>query len=219
MPASWSPAGHPGHLTEAALPGRALPGIYRLDGHLAALLVVERRAFWPLMFADPTQQPLEARAPHAGISQPIAEPVEWSVLSQDHFSDDTLGNARYLTNWRANFDQVLLIDPSPPVSLPRDSPAGSHHALCHSLMTSSPRADVGYETSGERLPCCALWIEDGTIPKYFRNTRLKCDELEKPHENATSVDCFSAVGLQFLTAVLQPCPPNVVADGHAPVTE
>jgi hypothetical protein len=111
--------GHPGHLTEAALPGRALPGIYRLDGHLAALLVVERRSFWPLMFADPTQQPLEARAPHAGISQPIAEPMEWSVLSQDHFSDDTLGNARYLTNWRANFDQVLLIDPSPPVSLPR----------------------------------------------------------------------------------------------------
>ncbi|HTF76202.1 MAG TPA: hypothetical protein VK620_18040 [Bradyrhizobium sp.] len=111
--------GHPGHITEAALPERALPGIYRLDGHLAALLVVERRAFWPLMFADPTQQPLEVRAHYAGISQPTAEPVEWSVLSQDHFSDDTLGNARYLTNWRANFDQVLLIDPSPPVSLPR----------------------------------------------------------------------------------------------------
>ena len=49
--------------------------------------------------------------------KPLAEPVEWSVLSQDHFSDDTLGNARYLTNWRAN--QVPLIDPSPPVSLPR----------------------------------------------------------------------------------------------------
>ena len=37
------------------------------------------------------------------------------------------------------------------------------------------------------LPCWALWIEDGTTPKYFRNTRLKCDELEKPHEKATSV--------------------------------
>jgi len=33
--------------------------------------------------------------------------------------DDTLGNARYLTNWRGNFGEVLLIDPSPPVSLPR----------------------------------------------------------------------------------------------------
>ena len=40
---------------------------------------------------------------------------------------------------------------------------------------------------GYRLLCCALWIDDGAIPKYLRNTRLKCDELEKPHENATSV--------------------------------
>ena len=71
------------------------------------------------MFADPTQQPLEVRVPYAGISQPLVEPVEWAVLGQEHFSDDTLGSARYLTDWRANFDQVLLIDPSPPVSTPR----------------------------------------------------------------------------------------------------
>jgi hypothetical protein len=32
-----------------------------------------------------------------------------------------------------------------------------------------------------------FWIADGTIPKYFRNTRLKCDELEKPQAKATSV--------------------------------
>jgi hypothetical protein len=43
---------------------------------------------------------------------------------------------------------------------------------------------------GYRLLCCALWIDDGAIPKYLRNTRLKCDELEKPHENATSVIVF-----------------------------
>ncbi len=28
------------------------------------------------------------------------------------------------------------------------------------------------------------------MPKYFRNTRLKCEELENPHENATSVIVF-----------------------------
>jgi hypothetical protein len=54
-----------------------------------------------------------------------------------------------------------------------------------------------------------LWIEDGTIPKYFRKTRLKCDIR----------DCFSALGLQLLAAVLQPCLPDVIADGHAPVAE
>ena len=46
--------------------------------------------------------------------------------------------------------------------------------------------------SGEGPPCCALWMADGTNPKYLRNTRLKCDELEKPHENATSVMVFPA---------------------------
>jgi hypothetical protein len=30
-------------------------------------------------------------------------------------------------------------------------------------------------------------MEDGTTPKYLLKTRLKCDELEKPHEKATSV--------------------------------
>jgi hypothetical protein len=32
-----------------------------------------------------------------------------------------------------------------------------------------------------------LWIDEGAIPKYLLNTRLKYEELEKPHENATSV--------------------------------
>src|SRR5713226_8331748 len=51
---------------------------------------------------------------------------------------------------------------------------------------------ASYEASGNGLPCCALWMEDGTIPKYLRKTRLKCDELEKPHENATSVTVLPA---------------------------
>src|SRR5579871_189394 len=31
---------------------------------------------------------------------------------------------------------------------------------------------------------CALLMDEGTTPKYFRKTRLKCDELEKPQEKA-----------------------------------
>jgi hypothetical protein len=30
-------------------------------------------------------------------------------------------------------------------------------------------------------------MADGETPKHFRNTLLKCDELENPQENATSV--------------------------------
>jgi hypothetical protein len=33
-------------------------------------------------------------------------------------------------------------------------------------------------------------MADGETPKHFRNTRLKCEELENPQENATSVIVF-----------------------------
>ena len=68
-------------------------------------------------------------------------------------------------------------------------------------------------------PSCALWIDDGTTPKYFRNTRLKCDELEKPQENATSVMVFPPQRLELLPTMLQPRPPDVVADGRAAFAE
>lgn len=103
--------GHPGHLTDAEPKGRALPGIYRLDGHLAALLSNERKAFWPLLFADPTQQPLTVKPPFDRIAQPLSEPVEWQWLAQEPLPPEALRGARYLAHWRRDFDYVLLIDP------------------------------------------------------------------------------------------------------------
>lgn len=113
--------GHPGHETKGiSSPERALPGMYRLDGHLGALLLIERRAFWPLMFADPAQQPLAVKPPYDRIAQPLGEPVDWPLLQQDQFSGMDLATARYLADWRNNFDDVLLIDPPAPLQPPRD---------------------------------------------------------------------------------------------------
>jgi hypothetical protein len=39
-----------------------------LDGHLGALLLIERRAYWPFMFDDPAQQPMETRPPYRGLA-------------------------------------------------------------------------------------------------------------------------------------------------------
>ncbi len=133
--------GHPGHLTDVEQPVRALPGVYRLDGHLAALLVVERRAFWPLMFADPAQQPLEVRPPYDEIAQPLAEPVDWPELSRDAGSPQALGGARYLRDWRAHFDDVLLIDPPTPMLSPRGLlPAyAGGYAVLYRIQREAPR--------------------------------------------------------------------------------
>ncbi|HEY0852836.1 MAG TPA: hypothetical protein VGD96_23180 [Bradyrhizobium sp.] len=103
--------GHPGYLTSVEPKRRALPGVYRLDGHLAALLLSERKAFWPLLFADPTQQPLIIKPPFDRIAQPGSEPVEWQWLAQEALPPAALRNARYLEHWRQDFDYVLLIDP------------------------------------------------------------------------------------------------------------
>jgi hypothetical protein len=40
----------------------------RLDYHLAGLLVLEHRAFWPFLFADPAQQPLAVLPPYQRLA-------------------------------------------------------------------------------------------------------------------------------------------------------
>ncbi|EGP08052.1 hypothetical protein CSIRO_2650 [Bradyrhizobiaceae bacterium SG-6C] len=120
--------GHPGHEIAGVVPQeRALPGMYRLDGHLGALLLIERRAFWPLMFADPAQQPMTVKPPYDRIAHPLGEPVDWPLLHQDRFSAADLALARYLPDWRGNFDDVLLIDPPTPLQpLPGLSPVAAN---------------------------------------------------------------------------------------------
>ncbi len=93
---------------------RILPGFRYVDSHMAALLVIERRAFWPLMFAHPNQQPITVRPSFARLAQPLAEPAAWRWLQPDTPPADVLPLARYLAGWRSNFDAVLLLDPPVP---------------------------------------------------------------------------------------------------------
>ena len=111
--------GHPSPGSGPAPAERLLPGVYQTDNHIAALVAIERRAFWPLIFADPRQQPLVIRPPYAAIADPQADPVNWAVLGTPGDHAFELANANYLKGWRAAFDYVLLIDaegagPPPP---------------------------------------------------------------------------------------------------------
>ncbi|BAM92437.1 hypothetical protein S58_64640 [Bradyrhizobium oligotrophicum S58] len=94
---------------------RTLPGFRDVDSHLAALLVIERRAFWPLMFAHPSQQPIVIRPAFLRFAASSwTEPAAWRWLQPDTLPDDVLPLARYLANWRSDFDAVLLLDPPAP---------------------------------------------------------------------------------------------------------
>ncbi len=48
---------------------RRLSNTLRMDYHLPALLLIERRAFWPGLFANPAQQPIRLRADYAVLAR------------------------------------------------------------------------------------------------------------------------------------------------------
>lgn len=56
-----------GYWQNGALSRRLSLGL-PLDGHLAALLLIERRAYWPFMFDDPSQQPIETLPPYRALA-------------------------------------------------------------------------------------------------------------------------------------------------------
>ena len=104
--------------SETALPdafspgsGRVLPNLSRLDEHLGALAVIERHAFWPLLFADPGQQPLVVRPPYDRISQPLGNAAPWNDLFADPSTGAQVAHVPYLAGWRRRFDYVLLLGP------------------------------------------------------------------------------------------------------------
>jgi hypothetical protein len=101
--------------------GRVLPLITPLNEHLGAIAVIERRAFWPRLFADPSQQPLRVKPPYDRIAAPLGVMIRWRSLFAAEPTARDIGWYPGLVGWRANFDYVLLVGPKPP---PGDLPSG-----------------------------------------------------------------------------------------------
>ncbi len=80
-----------------------------LDLHLPALLVLERHAFWPLLFADPAKQPLVVRPPFRDLALPSGVPPDWHDLATGRVGVGE-SPAPYLADWPRRFDYVLVLD-------------------------------------------------------------------------------------------------------------
>jgi hypothetical protein len=93
--------------------GRELPGVARLDEHLGALAVIERRAFWPALFTDPTQQPLAVKAPYDGIAIPSGWTVRWRDLDPKTAERPAPRGHGAPADWRRKYDYLLLSGPMP----------------------------------------------------------------------------------------------------------
>lgn len=87
--------------------GRYLGGMTVTFGHLPTLAVMRRQAYVPTVFAEPGKQPLRVREPYEDSHE-----VSGGLLGTagDLQKEDT-GVAGYMnSNWRTNFDYVLMVD-------------------------------------------------------------------------------------------------------------
>ena len=80
---------------------RLLSNILRTDYHLPALLLIERGAFWPLLFAIPAQQPIRLRPAYEKLAQEAHDIPSHADL----LADPDRGASAIL-----DFDFVLLLE-------------------------------------------------------------------------------------------------------------
>lgn len=57
---------------------RALSDGTRMDEHLGALVLIERRAYWPFQFDMPSQQPIETREPYRMLAGKVGHVPNWT---------------------------------------------------------------------------------------------------------------------------------------------
>jgi hypothetical protein len=68
---------------DAGSRSRRLSNTLRTDFHMPALLIIERGAFWPILFANPAQQPIRLRPAYARLAQEAHDLPSHAALVAD----------------------------------------------------------------------------------------------------------------------------------------
>jgi hypothetical protein len=82
----------------------------RLDAHTAALLLIERHAFWAVLFANHEQQPIELRSPYREIANRTAGILDIRLLSASSPDPRDLETFPLEGQWSCCYDYVLLLE-------------------------------------------------------------------------------------------------------------
>ena len=78
--------------------------------YIAALVTIERHAFWPLLFSSNNKQPLEVLPPYKEISVSTGSLPLYQGLALDDIPARELKDFPYVANWRSRFDYVLVLN-------------------------------------------------------------------------------------------------------------
>jgi hypothetical protein len=87
---------------------RRIAGLVPSDTHLSALLMIERHAFWPLLFSVPSQHAIRVRPKYLPLTVPSGELPRYEALTNPTPVDYAF--APYLRDWQRNFDYVLVMN-------------------------------------------------------------------------------------------------------------
>lgn len=82
----------------------------RLDAHTAALLLIERHAFWAVLFANSEQQPIELHSPYREIANRTAGILDIRLLSASSPDPRDLATFPLEGQWSRCYDYVLLLE-------------------------------------------------------------------------------------------------------------
>lgn len=112
-------------------PSRMLSNGTRTDSHLPALLLIERRAYWPFLFDNPSQQPVETLPPYRALADragsiadhgALAVPGRVDLCGYDYLLLIDAGGEPDLPHFAA--DRLLLLAQSDFAALFRVRPSG-----------------------------------------------------------------------------------------------
>ena len=117
-----TPEAHPAYWAGDARRRRLL-GV-ATEFHMAALLVIEHHAFWPLLFSTPSQQPVMVLPPYRAIAMEGGVPPDYRALFTKQAAEAGLPDAPYLAHWRDRFDAILVLDADGAPELERKLPDG-----------------------------------------------------------------------------------------------
>jgi hypothetical protein len=90
--------------------GRRIPHLNPTFWHLASFVLLDRRAFWPSIFANDTQQPIRVRDPYTESLGTGAAPPDYQLLGSSQMSADEAERFPFLPHWEQKFDYVLLLN-------------------------------------------------------------------------------------------------------------
>jgi hypothetical protein len=82
----------------------------RLDAHTAGLLLIERHAFWPFLFANHEQQPVELRSPYAEIAEHTVGIPDVRLLAASVPEPGDVARFPLVGQWSCCYDYVLLME-------------------------------------------------------------------------------------------------------------